>query len=84
MHDVKKAAKPSKTIKNRLPVAKVAIMPQPETPKQADYEKREKMYRAEDALRDIERANKHMADKSLMKDVKVLAKEKMKALGKLC
>jgi hypothetical protein len=43
------------------------------------YEARERKYRAEDALRDIERAEKHRSDKSLMKDVKECAKEKMKA-----
>lgn len=48
-----------------------------------DDEARERRYRAEDALRDIERAEKHRSDKTLMKDVKVCAKEKMKAYGKL-
>lgn len=47
------------------------------------YEARERKYRAEEALRDIERAEKHKGDKSLMKDVKACAKEKMKAYGKL-
>ena len=40
-------------------------------------------YRAESALHDIERAEKHRSDKALMKDVKACAKEKMKALAKV-
>ncbi len=47
------------------------------------HEAEERKWRAEDALRDIERAEKHKADKSLMKDVKACAKEKMKALSKV-
>lgn len=49
----------------------------------AKDEARERRYRAEDALRDIERAEKHKSDKDLMKDVKACAREKMKAYGKL-
>ncbi|MDE2031378.1 MAG: hypothetical protein KGI58_03935 [Patescibacteria group bacterium] len=48
------------------------------------YEEREKRYRAEDALRDIERAEKHKKDRNLMKDVKALAKEKIKTMNKIC
>lgn len=40
-------------------------------------------WRAEDALRDIERARKHETDKGLMKQVKALAKEKMNCLKKI-
>ena len=50
----------------------------------AEDKERQRKYRAEDALRDIERAEAHKADKSLMKDVKCLAKEKMDAMKKLC
>lgn len=49
-----------------------------------DHEAERKRYRAEDALRDIERAEGHKRDKSLMKDVKSLAKEKVKSLNKIC
>jgi len=45
---------------------------------------RERKYKAEDALRDLERAEGHRKDKSLMRDVKSLAKEKMKVMNKLC
>jgi hypothetical protein len=43
-----------------------------------DYEERERKYRAERALEDIERAEKHKRDKGLMKDVKQCANEKLK------
>lgn len=46
-------------------------------------EAEERRWKAEDALRDIERAEKHKSDKLLMKDVKACAKEKMKALSKV-
>jgi hypothetical protein len=49
----------------------------------AKDESRERKWRAEDALKDIERAEGHKRDKALMKDVKACAKEKMKAYGKL-
>ena len=44
----------------------------------------EKRWRAEDALRDIERAEHHKRDKELMSHVKVIAKEKMANLSKVC
>ncbi len=49
----------------------------------AEEEAKERKWRAERALEDIERAEKHRGDKSLMKDVKQCAKEKMRAYGKL-
>lgn len=49
----------------------------------SDDEVRERRYRAENALSDIERAKKHESDKGLMKDVKKLAKEKVKALKEI-
>ena len=74
--------------KSKLPVNKlsvtakqVAVNPSPAPSK--DYEAQERRYRVEEACRDIERAEKHKADKSLMKDVKAVAKEKIKALGKV-
>ena len=41
-------------------------------------------WRAQDALRDIQRAEKHKADAKLMKQVKQLAREDLKALKKIC
>lgn len=77
--------------KSKLPVEKLAakavpvkiVDDTPSTSSNRDYEARERKYRAEEALRDIERAEKHKSDKTLMKDVKACAKEKMKAYGKL-
>lgn len=51
-------------------------------PSKADVE-RERRYRAEDALRSIQRADDVKRDKSLMKDVKSLVKEQAKAVSKL-
>lgn len=45
---------------------------------------RERKWKAEDALRDIERAERHRSDKTLMGDVKKLAKEKVSSLKKFC
>jgi hypothetical protein len=47
-------------------------------------EAEEMKYKAKYALEDIERAEAHKSDKSLMKHVKAAAKSKMKALGKIC
>lgn len=68
---------------NKLPTTSSmpAAVPAPKSDK--GYEERERKYRAEDALRDIERAEGHKGDKSLMKDVKQLAKAKIKSLGKI-
>lgn len=41
-------------------------------------------WKAQDALRDIQRAEEHLKDKTLMKAVKTLAKEQTKALSKIC
>lgn len=46
--------------------------------------KEQRNWKAEDALRDIERAERHKADKTLMADVKKLAQEKAEALKKIC
>ena len=74
-------------MKNKLPVAKstsigVEAGPRPYKPSKED-QNRERRYRAEDALRDIERAKKHEGDKQLMSDVKALAKEKIQDLTKV-
>lgn len=65
-----------------VPVRIVSDEPSPVANK--SYEDRERKYKAEDALRDIERAEGHRRDKNLMKDVKSLAKEKVKSLKGLC
>jgi len=44
----------------------------------------EMKWKAQDALRDIQRAEKHKSDAKLMKHVKQLAKEDMKALKRIC
>lgn len=66
--------------KKTLPVAKASVEPMMPTPADKD---REMTYRAEEALRDIERAKKHETNKPLMKRVKQMAKEKIKCLGKI-
>ena len=65
--------------KKTLPIA--STMPVEASPMDKD---REMTYRAEEALRDIERAKKHEGDKELMKRVKSMAKQKIKDLGKIC
>jgi len=44
---------------------------------------RERRYRAEDALRTLTRAAEIQCDRTLMRDVKVVAKEQMKTLQKV-
>lgn len=46
--------------------------------------KEQRNWRAEDALRDIQRAKKHEQDKELMRDVKKLANEQVNSLKKIC
>lgn len=67
-----------KASKKPIPVKIVSDTPEVST---SSYEKK---YRAEDALRDIERAEGHKRDKSLMSDVKKLAEEKVKSLKNIC
>ncbi len=77
--------------KSKLPVNKLSISakevavnhtaPAPMLDK--DHEARERRWKAEEACRDIERAEKHKMDKGLMKDVKAVAREKIKGLGKI-
>ena len=43
----------------------------------------ERRYRAEDGLRVLQRAEECRKDKKLMSDIKKLAKEQMKVLGKI-
>lgn len=66
--------------KNKLPVASTEpVNPAPNTEKDFD----DRRYKAEDALRVIERAENYKKDKALMKDVKALAREKIKCLGNI-
>ena len=67
--------------KNKLPVASTSEVS--EKMKSKAYEASERKYRAEDALRTIEKAEQHKSDKGLMRDVKGLAREKIKCLGKI-
>jgi predicted metal-dependent hydrolase len=72
--------------KMKMPVEALKASTQPETiiaRRSHEDEARERKWKAEDALKDIERAEAHKRDKGLMKDVKACAKEKMKAYGKL-
>ncbi len=81
--------------KNKLPVEKLVsskskpipvkiVNDAPTASTDKSYEARERKYRAEDALRDIERAEGHKRDKSLMGDVKKLAQDKVKSLKSIC
>jgi len=72
-----------KPSKKAIPVRIVSDVPSTSS-SDKDYEARERKYRAEDALRDLERAKKHESDKALMADVKKLANEKLKALKDIC
>ena len=68
--------------KSKMPVESlVAVSTQPR--RSADEEKREREYRARSALEDIERAEGHRKNKDLMRDVKSLAKEKVKCLSNI-
>lgn len=77
-------AKAEKPAKPKMAVESMTVTPQTVISKRThEDEARERRYRAESALHDIEKAEKHKSDKSLMKDVRSCAKEKMKAYGKL-
>lgn len=53
-------------------------------PEKVKYdEANERRYQAEDGLRILQRAEECRKDKQLMKDIKALAKQQMKALGKI-
>lgn len=71
--------KRGKLPKHDLPVAPSCIETKP-TKEQVDRERR---YRAEDALRALQRAAEVKQDSGLMKDVKNLAKEQMNSLKKI-
>lgn len=61
--------------KNKLPTAEAS-----EPRETKSDEARERRYRAEDGLRSLNRAAEIKRDKSLMKDIKCLAKDQLKAL----
>ncbi len=75
--------------KNKLPVAKLKASktkPVPvkivsDSPVEA---KPDRNWRAEDALRDIKRAEAHKRDAALMADVKKLAQDEVASLKKFC
>ena len=68
--------------KNKLPVAKGSVAPaaSPMAPGTVNDDMK---WKAEDALRTIERAEMHKSDPKLMKHVKILAGDKMKAMQKI-
>ena len=68
--------------KNKLPTQPVPVKIVHDTVKQESSVDNLK-WRAQDALRDIERAEAHKQDKELMKHVKSMAKEKMDCLSKI-
>lgn len=68
--------------KHKLPVAMPSeVNTAPKSDK--EHEARERRYKAEDALRDMERVEGYRRNKELMRDVKILAKEKINNLGKI-
>lgn len=67
---------------SKLPVSMPTDCPVSYKPNKADVD-RERRYAAEDALRSIQRADEVRRDKDLMKDVKALVKEQVKAVGKI-
>jgi len=79
-----KAVKKTSKLTTKLPVAQVTIMEQPKVSSPDKYAESDRKWKAEDALRDIERAKKHMQDKQLMSDVKKMAAAKIKALKDIC
>jgi hypothetical protein len=75
--------------KGKLPISKLPTTRGVDTVQSSSYKpsKQElderRRYQAEDALRDIERAEKHKSNKPLMSDVKQLADEKINCLKKI-
>jgi hypothetical protein len=82
-----KQAQGSGKVDKPIPVQIVDTMsPRVSQKSDSEYAERERKYRAEDALRVISQAEEHKKDRDLMKDVKSLAREKMKSMqkAKLC
>lgn len=78
----KKGKLPVEPLKANKPVPVKIVNDAPRETK--TDEARERKWKAEDALRDLERAEAHKRDKSLMSDVKKLAREKAASLKNLC
>ncbi len=75
----------SKLPVNRLPAKSTSVAvdrPAPYKPSKQDLD-RERRYRAEDAVRDLERAEGHKKDKALMADVKQVCAEKIDSLKRI-
>ena len=74
--------------KGKLPTAKlpttrgVEASPAPYKPTKQELDERRR-YRAEDAVRDLERAEGHKKDKALMADVKQVCAEKIDSLKRI-
>ena len=73
----------------KLPVAKLKASKSKPVPVKIVHDTPEvstsdRKWRAEDALRDIERAETHRRDKALMREVETLAKAKIDSLKKIC
>jgi hypothetical protein len=68
--------------KSKLPIDQTSVSPTLAYKQTKEDEARQRRYRAEEAMRDIERAEGHKKNKELMSDVKALAKEKIDSLSK--
>jgi hypothetical protein len=79
----KKAKLPVEKLGASKPVPVKIVNDTPMTSTKSD-DARERKWKAEDALRDIERAEQHKRDKALMSDVKKLAQDKVKSLKNIC
>lgn len=76
--------------KSKLPVEKLGSKAKPvpvrivsDAPCEVGM-KEQRNWKAEDALRDIKRAEQHKRDKALMSDVKKLAQEEVASLKNFC
>lgn len=70
--------------KSKLPVESLGCSPAKVSASESkEHEARERKYRAEDALRTMQRADEIKRDSGLMKDMKALAKEQMNSLKKV-
>lgn len=70
--------------RGKLPTSSLPVATAVNKVMDRDDNTQERKWKAEEALRTIERAEEHRKDKSLMKDVKGLAKYKMNNLKKIC
>lgn len=74
--------------KGKLPISKLPTShtatdrPEPYKPTKQELDERRR-YRAEDAVRDLERAEGHKKDKDLMADVKQVCAEKIDSLKRI-